>query len=238
MRIKYLILTLIFLFTSACIHQAPRLPAQATESSFQGYLESQKNRGGMANYAAIYQNARALALQSKKYQEEYRLSDAEFVSIFEYTSIFCKDVNTALWHNEGIELHEPFIQMLKSALVKVPDYSGMTYRGVSLSADEKKSYVVGEIKTFPAFTSTSAVENRYMLRESYSIMEFVSKHGKKIEMFSLIPSEHEVLFNAGTKFRVFYVNDEMRPASLYDASTGIWKMGQEMKTVIKLEELD
>ena len=87
---------------------------------------------------------------------------------------------------------------LNAALAKLPDHKGVVKRGSSLSPRDQARYVPGEVVVEEAFTSASTERpfggnTRFMIH---------SRHGKDIAPYSEHPNEKEVLFAAGTRFRV------------------------------------
>ena len=88
---------------------------------------------------------------------------------------------------------------LNDALDRLPDHSARGLkRGATLTPNEIAGYVPGSVVTEAAFTSASVGRSfggnvRFTIR---------SLHGKRIDRLSRYPSEREVLFRAGTRFRV------------------------------------
>ena len=97
------------------------------------------------------------------------------------------------------ERYEAYRLTLNDALDRLPDYpaDGLK-RGTTLSPEEITKYVPDQIVTETAFTSAS------LGRDFGGNVRFIinARHGKRIERLSQHPSEREVLFKAGTRFRV------------------------------------
>lgn len=92
---------------------------------------------------------------------------------------------------------------------KLPDYrpGPRVVRGAQLSPKQLEQYMVDEIVTERGFTSTSAdIDKRFEGNVRFVIE---SKHGKLISFLSAYPEEQEVMFQAGTRFRVLS-RDRMR----------------------------
>ncbi len=95
--------------------------------------------------------------------------------------------------------YDDYRRTLDDALDRLPDHSaGGLKRGTTLTPNEIAGYVPGSVVTEAAFTSASVGRGfggnvRFTIR---------SLHGKRIDGLSRYPSEREVLFRAGTRFRV------------------------------------
>ena len=87
---------------------------------------------------------------------------------------------------------------LNDALDRLPDSpeDGLK-RGTTLTSEEMAEYVPGQIVTEAAFTSAS------LGRGFGGNVRFIinARHGKRIERLSRYPSEREVLFKTGSRFR-------------------------------------
>ncbi len=99
---------------------------------------------------------------------------------------------------------ENYRDTLNAALARLPDQPGTVKRGAMLPESVLERYSVGAVVTEGAFTSTStgpgfSGPHRFLI---------YSRHGKRIEPYSAHPSEHEVLFAAGTRFRVLKVEPQ------------------------------
>ncbi len=100
---------------------------------------------------------------------------------------------------------------LNAALAKLPDYSGIVRRGTTLSAREIAEYVEGSIITERAFTSASVGRAAFGGSVHFLIH---SRHGKRIQQWSAFRGEREILFAAGTRFRVLRVTRRGRGAEI------------------------
>lgn len=75
-------------------------------------------------------------------------------------------------------------------------------RGLSMNAREAARYQPGETVTELAFTSASVGRAAFGGNHRFVIQ---SRHGKRVEEWSAYRNEREVLFAAGTRFRVLRV---------------------------------
>lgn len=90
------------------------------------------------------------------------------------------------------------------ALSKLPSFEGRVYRGVeNMSAKDIERYVPGNVIEERQFISTSRDARRAF--DGNATFEIVSRSGKPVKEFSSHPHEDEVLFPAGTLFRVLKV---------------------------------
>ncbi len=95
--------------------------------------------------------------------------------------------------------YDDYRRTLDDALDRLPDHSARGLkRGTTLTPNEIAGYVPGSVVTEAAFISASVGRGfggnvRFTIR---------SLHGKRIDGLSRYPSEREVLFRAGTRFRV------------------------------------
>lgn len=94
-----------------------------------------------------------------------------------------------------------FIDTLNKALDKLPNYEGLVIRGADLPPKIAAQHAKGKIVTYEAFTSTSTTDLEWG-KDRFAI---ISKTGKPIMGLSDIEEEYEVLFKAGTKFKVLDV---------------------------------
>ena len=96
--------------------------------------------------------------------------------------------------------YEDYRLTLNDALDKLPDQPGTSWRGANLSREERAEYVPGNIVSWPAFSSTSRRKEKAFYRNSLFRVE--GHHGKDIKPYSAVPSEDEMLFKSGSRFRV------------------------------------
>ena len=152
------------------------------------------------------------------------LSDTEALTIFSYTierggdSRPYRVVNTALAERNAKSLNVyPYIFHLLNALRRLPQYqnNGTLYRGIDGERLNFETHQVGNVLTWPAFTSTT-----YAKKKAYSFVQLKDKSGKdkidkkivfeitgpvrgySVSDFSMYPSECEVLLEPENKFEI------------------------------------
>ena len=137
-----------------------------------------------------------------------RMNDPELAVSYAYTT---SDVpwgyarpNQALRaaRRDGTEVpvqYDDYRRTLSDALAKLPDYPAAGLRrGVVMSPEDVARYVPGRIVTEAGFTSASYGQG-FSGNVRFTIH---GRHGKRIDQLSAYPREREVLFDAGTRFRV------------------------------------
>jgi hypothetical protein len=100
--------------------------------------------------------------------------------------------------------------LLKTTLEKLPDHQGVVHRTVNLTRKEIKVYksAIGEVIIEPQFISASKSPLVARTLPKFTAkFRIISSHGKSIEDISYMPSEEEILFCAGTSFRVLEVTE-------------------------------
>lgn len=140
----------------------------------------------------------------------------------DYTGPGYHDLNNALRSGLMDASQQARVQALQNALAKLPPYRGPVIRGTNLPPEVLARYRPGEVVTEHAFLSTSTHTGVARSPTFGGNVEFriLSKTGRDISSFSVLPGEHEVLFPAGTKFYVV--------SKIFDALTG--------RTVIRMVE--
>ncbi|RMI29851.1 ADP-ribosyltransferase [Nocardia stercoris] len=88
---------------------------------------------------------------------------------------------------------------LNAALSKLPDHSGVVFRGTDLPQSAIDNYVEGQVVTEKQFFSTSSDPNKSFPGNTQ--FEVISLTGKEISPYSSFP-EDEVLFRSNTNFYV------------------------------------
>ncbi len=137
----------------------------------------------------------------------HAMTDPELVSVYAYTTSDTRwgysPLNEALRSGDEARIAnvENYRDTLNAALARLPDQPGTVKRGAMLPESVLERYSVGAVVTEDAFTSTStgpgfSGPHRFLI---------YSRHGKRIEPYSAHPSEHEVLFAAGTRFEVYEI---------------------------------
>lgn len=160
--------------------------------------------GSFDRYSEIEKQLKALLIL--KYDPYLNIPLPELVAIRAYTGNDYWTVNKALRTSDVSQLinMQGFIRSASSGLNKLPNFEGITKRGVSQPPDRyQKSveyYAPGKHVIEKAFVSTTSLpQPTFGLNVKFTIH---SKYGKDIHEISEIPSENEVLFVPGSEFIV------------------------------------
>ena len=138
------------------------------------------------------------------------MNDPELTSVYSYTtenSVWSyKRLNPALRSNDLAEIASvrDYRDTVNAALAKLPDHVGTVRRGTELPDNVLADHQPGAIVTYKAPTSTSTGtgwEDRHRFVT-------LSKRGKLIKHYSGHERENEVLFPAGTRFKVLEREDQ------------------------------
>ncbi len=138
------------------------------------------------------------------------LTDAELATTYAYTT------ERQVWSHYARlnrELREAFdmgrapqrriddyARTLNDALDRLPDEQGTFYRGIQLTAVEQATYTPGSVHTWAGFSSSSARRSGAFSGNTRFII--LARNGKDIRRYSAAESQDEVLFKAGSRFRV------------------------------------
>jgi hypothetical protein len=109
---------------------------------------------------------------------------------------------------------------VSTALAKLPDHPGTTFRGVDYSNDVLDGYQPGSVITHHAFTSTST--DLRVATDSFdgnTLLTITGKSGKDVDALSSNSGEAEILYDKGTEFQV--VSKE------WDPTLGKWHIDLE-----------
>lgn len=98
----------------------------------------------------------------------------------------------------------PLLKFMDSGLAKIPSYQGLVRRGGSLPVAVREQHKVGTVVKYDAYTSTSTQSGF----NGTDMFMMYSKQGKPIMGFSSHSGEYEVLFPAGTQFKVLDVSSK------------------------------
>lgn len=148
-----------------------------------------------------------------RWASEYGATEAEITAVNKYTRNHYGIVNKAIWaagdKKRPVPLDAPtalFRDTLNSALAKASPYVGTVKRFSPLPKEVLAQHQVGKVITYDAFTSTSRVKNwKWDGDEPQANHRFViysAKQGKAVDSLSSSAEEQEVLFPAGTRFKV------------------------------------
>lgn len=95
-----------------------------------------------------------------------------------------------------------FAQLLNEALEKTPVFAGQAYRGMTVPDIDAhiEDYDIGKVVPWAAFTSST----RDLAKAFSGNVLFIisSQNGRVLGAYADKPAEEEVLFKAGSKFRV------------------------------------
>jgi NAD:arginine ADP-ribosyltransferase len=132
------------------------------------------------------------------------LMSEDLSALNNYSGLGHEDLNDAL-RNETVDASQHArVDALNRALEKLPPHNGSVFRGTNLPPDVLARYERGAVVTESAFFSTTMDLNVAQSPAFAGNVEFriVSKTGRDISAFSLIPSENEVLFQTDAAFFV------------------------------------
>ena len=144
----------------------------------------------------------------EKVGREYNLTNKEIHALHKYVNSFKDDwyVNINKCLRDGTPLSEEdkkICQNLNSALDKIPKYKGRLQRVLSLKGNALKKFLeehtVGQIVTYPSFTSTSASE-KDQVKGNVKIYIDDAQNGADIREFNTL--QLEVLYKTNASFFV------------------------------------
>ncbi|MGA0556543.1 ADP-ribosyltransferase [Larkinella sp. VNQ87] len=148
-----------------------------------------------------------------------KVDHEELASINHYTSSEYWELNR--WLRSGMKDNDKFLsafkRVLSAALRDMKRFKGVVYRGGELPADlvgeYKKAYQKGEPVKHLAYTSTT----RKPGGEFHGNVKMVitSKNGRQIEKLSRFKDEQEILFDAGTAFKVTGIEEKDGKTIIY-----------------------
>lgn len=131
------------------------------------------------------------------------LSLQERYVLDEYMGSLYGCMNRALYSKKGAS-YPTLNTSLNASLSRFPKYEGFVFRGSSLPKEVLDQHQLGKTVTYPAYTSTSTSPGTASVFGSHQFLIY-SKNGRPI--MGLNSGENEVLFTAGTRFRVLAVKD-------------------------------
>ena len=147
----------------------------------------------------------------KKVRESYEnLTFDEFVALQSYVGSSYFDINDLLYNEDGSELK--IVKDLRSALDKIPKFTGVVYRGTGLYDESPASFrrrmKVGSDITMKGFISSTAsknIANRILFNKGI-LYTIKSKNGANLREIHSI--EEEVLFKNNSKFKVLEFHEK------------------------------
>lgn len=134
-----------------------------------------------------------------------KLSDVEILAIAEYTSSGYKALNAYLRteHKDSNDrVNKAFAKVLQRALHKLPAEPETVYRYDQMPSAVYSQHVEGALVTYKGFTSTSPGTWLSTDPMKTDCLVISQKSGRRIDVFSFMSNEREVLIPAGTKFKV------------------------------------
>lgn len=129
------------------------------------------------------------------------LSEADRAALSDYTGTGYADMNRALRRQTTMDDNTMRrAEAVSAALSKLPDHSGISYRGTYLSPEQVARYKEGERVTEHGFTSSSNRVDVTFPGNTYFYIQ--GQHGKYVAPFSNLSGESEVLFDKDTEYFV------------------------------------
>lgn len=152
---------------------------------------------------------------TKRIDELLILNVFEKAIIYKYSNDGYENLNEIL-RNES-QNNSEFGLLLEKCLNKLPNYTGLVYRGVFLNQEEKNKYLLAMTNNSPIIENTfvSTTKSRLIaMGFGTTLFRIYSKSGKEIEKIATFglhnpPSEQEVLFKPNKSFRVLEVQDDL-----------------------------
>jgi hypothetical protein len=146
-----------------------------------------------------------LGLSPRRIDALFGLDDLERLAIWIYSTPndWHHVINAGLWSRPVPAHVKVFASVLNRAIRKLPRVEGTVFRGLTLPDDRAeflKKYILDRTVTWPAFTSATRHRNKAFF--GTVLFRITSKAGRSLQGYSADEIEEEVLFEAGTKFRV------------------------------------
>lgn len=160
------------------------------------------------------------------------IPNTEVAAIYHYTKgegAAYRQMNNQLRRDKPLtEFNQAFSELLSNGIQKMPEYSGVAYRGLRLNKTQLRDWLEtagkGGEKTLSGFTSASqlrSVANEFTLKgspkpnETAVILKIKSKSGRSISGISEFngifakQDQREILFDKGSQFKVVrsYIED-------------------------------
>lgn len=135
-----------------------------------------------------------------------RIKASEALSVRKYTGSFYDKLNKYLRTSKKppSEEYNSIVKSTNAGLRKLESFKGVAFRGSQLDRKAFKKYTdaleAGKPhKELAYFSTTESIGKKFNGNTIYKIN---SKNGKRVKAISQFPNEEEVLFKAGTKFKV------------------------------------
>jgi len=129
--------------------------------------------------------------------------------IFQYTQSSLQ-FNIPLWRGKFNDRVKARVEGLKEELEKCPLYGGTLYRGTSLRSLQRMGNLkLGNQVSDLGFLSSSTSEEEARRFGPWMMKIIQNKTGRKLQC-SQFPSEKEVLFGPGVKWKIIYFSEAER----------------------------
>jgi hypothetical protein len=144
---------------------------------------------------------------------EFSLEDIpkrHLAAVRRYITVNSGIVDSALRRQDLAQLEEldAFIYVVTLGLFQLPSFRGVVYRGTTLSDDGAALYFPGAVLFEPAFVSATA--NPACRFPGNTTFVIASINGRDVSMLADSPEEAEVLFFAGSRFKVLATEYDSR----------------------------
>lgn len=152
---------------------------------------------GVTDAKSQYHEAKKLIEEMK--QQAPNLTPAKAAHILAYSGSHYSKTNSQLRGNELDEETWNHAKQLNEALETLPKFEGTTRRGTEFKPEELAKWQVGKVVADHGFMSSSNKSKGFNGSVQLTIH---SKNGRDISKLSHHPNEKEVLFKAGTRFKI------------------------------------
>ncbi len=168
--------------------------------------------------------------QTTPHLGEGGITDDQMVAIQGYTSQDYQAVNKVLRQPEADPAQTAqlagYVASIRAGLDNLPSYEGEVFRGTAMSQRHwgkwEQAHAEGGTVSDAAFSSSSRDEQvaedfLAKTRDTTKVPVFcrvLSRTGKQVEFLSRTANEAEVLFNAGARFKIIYIEDGVGPDGL------------------------
>lgn len=139
---------------------------------------------------------------------DFGLTKIEAAALYLYTTEDYQELNPELRQPSPRPEALSYAAMINRALSRLPKFRGLVKRGLSLPEDQLPLYREGSEISLPSFTSATA-DLMFGAFERKHRFLIESQCGRDVSSFSSNPGEREVLFAAGSKFRVLEVRRDV-----------------------------
>ncbi|MFL5057022.1 MAG: ADP-ribosyltransferase domain-containing protein [Microvirga sp.] len=164
----------------------------------------------MGGDAALFNRSLAEALS---HENPHGLSDMERMAVWVYSNTdqrWYVSINQELRSGSPLDDYRFFAALLNETLEKLPRHSAEVFRGVRFPDINRiadhfiEAYDTGRELVWLAFTSSSRLIGKAF--EGNVLLTIFSQNGRVLGLYAHRPSEEEILFRAGSRFIVTYVN--------------------------------